>query len=112
MMIIVVVAYILFIIGMILNAIVIISDKYISGPGTIVNFFPVKHPIIGSECTLEFKLTGKFSCECLIIRNKYKRGEICLPNVYFTYDLFDEITNLVRVVNEQGNITSHNLTDT
>ena len=94
-------AYFLFVIGMVLSSIVIISDEYISGPGTMVNLFPVKHPLIDSECSFEDRRTGKFTCECLIIRNKNKRGEICLPNVYFTYDLFDEIINLIRRTNEQ-----------
>ena len=94
-------AYILFIIGMIRSAILVISDDFISGPGTELNLFPVKLPLIDSDCAFESRSTGRFRCECLIIRNKYKKGEICLPNVYFTYDLFDEITKLIKEVNEQ-----------
>ena len=96
-----VIAYIVFIIGMVFNAIVVISEDSISGPGTEANFFPVKHPLIGSECTVEYRRTGKLNCESLIIRHKYNPGEICLPNVYFSYDLFDEITNLIRIANKQ-----------
>ena len=94
-------AYILFIIGMIRSAILVISDDFISGPGTELNLFPVKLPLINSDFAFESRSTGRFRCECLIIRNKYTTGEICLPNVYFTYDLFDEITNLIKEVNEQ-----------
>lgn len=94
-------AYFLFVAGMVFSSLVVISDEHISGPGTIFNLFPVKHSLIGSECSLEDRRTGRFTCECLIIRNKNKSGEICLPNVYFTYDLFDEITNLIRQVNGQ-----------
>lgn len=94
-------AYFLFIIGMFFSAIVIITDEYISGPGNALNLFPVKIPLIGSEYSFEDRKTGKFRCECLIIRNAYKSGEICLPNVYFTYDLFDEIINLIRETNEK-----------
>ena len=94
--------YILFVIGMVLSSILTITDDFISGPGTALNLFPVKLPLIDSECAFENRRTGRITCECLIIRNKYKRGEICLPNLYFTYDLFDEIINLIRVVNEQN----------
>ena len=80
---------------MVFNAIVIISDDSISGPGTEINLFPVKHPLVGSECTIENRRTGRLYCKCLVIKNKFNKGEICLPNVYFNYDIFDEITNLI-----------------
>ncbi len=93
--------YILFVVGMVLSSVLIITDDFVAGPGTALNLFPVKLPLIDSECTFEDRRTGRIVCECLIIRNKYKEGEICLPNLYFTYDLFDEITNLIKLVNEQ-----------
>ena len=97
--IIIIFAYFLFIIGMVFSAIVVITDEYVSGPGNALNLFPVKLPLVGSECSFEDRRTGKFRCECLIIRNAYK--EICLPNVYFTYELFDEIINLIQKINER-----------
>ena len=98
---IIIAAYFLFVIGIIKSSILIISDDFISGPGTEINLFSVKLPLINSECAFESRSTGRFRCECLIIKNKYKKGEICLPNVYFTYDLFNEIMNLIKIVNEQ-----------
>lgn len=95
-----IIVYFVFMFVMTLNSILVISDEDISGPGTF-NLLPVKYPLIGSECSLEDRRTGKLTCECLIIRNKYKSGEICLPNLYFTYDLFDEIINLIKMTNEQ-----------
>lgn len=94
-------AYFLFVAGMVASSMLVITDEHISGPGTALNLFPVKLPLAGSECTFEDRRTGKFRCEYLIIRNNYKNGEICLPNVYFTYELFDEIINLISEVNEQ-----------
>lgn len=97
---IIVFAYFLFVAGMVISSILVITDKHISGPGTIVNLFPVKLPLEGSEYSFEIRRTGRLRCECLVIRNKYKNGEICLPNVYFTYELFDELINLISHVNK------------
>ena len=94
-------AYFLFMVGMVRTSMLVISDEHISGPGTEINLFPVKLPLIDSECSFEDRRTGKFRCRCLVIKNKYKKGEICLPSVYFTSELFDMIINLIRDTNEQ-----------
>lgn len=99
---IIVFSYFIFVIGMVLSSLLVITDEYIRGPGNITNLFPVRLPLVDSECFLENRRTGKISCECLIIRNKYQPGEICLPCLYFSYELFDQIVNLVRRINEQA----------
>lgn len=97
---IIVFAYFLFVAGIVMSSVLVITDKHISGPGTVVNLFPVKLSLEGSECSFENRRTGKLRCECLVIRNKYKNGEICLPNVYFTYELFDELVDLISHINK------------
>lgn len=98
---IIVFSYFLFVAGMVRASILVITDEHISGPGTFLDLFPVKLPKAGSEYSFESRRTGKFMCECLIIRNKYKKGQICLPNVYFTYELFDELIDLISHVDKR-----------
>lgn len=93
--------YFLLVLGIVLNSLVMIDDISIRGPAGGFRFFPLTLPFKGAEYSIEKRRTGRLVCDCLIIRNKLVPGTICLPDVYFTKDFFDQIINLIRKTNEE-----------
>lgn len=94
--------YFLLVLGIVLNSLVMVDDLSIRGPAGGFRLFPLTLPFKGAEYSIEKRRTGRLVCNCLIIRNRLIPGTICLPDVYFTKDFFDQIINLIRKANEQN----------